>query len=91
MGPSGGLRPPLQYQKVQYRSPEVKIRRVPKWSQNSPKIVFKVAQISNFSKFKVQGLDIATLLGAKGLQQGAQGPRVPKGSQPSAGARRKVV
>ena len=31
-------------------------------------------QISNFSKFKVQSLDIATLLGAKGPQQGLQGP-----------------
>ena len=36
-----------------------------------------------FSKFKVQGLDIETLLGAEGPQQG------PKGPQPSAGARRK--
>ena len=35
--------------------------------------------------FKVQGFDIATLLGAKGPQQGPQGP---KGPQPSVGARR---
>ena len=36
----------------------------------------------NFSKFKVQGLDIATLLGAEGPQQDPQGPalRGPKGS-----------
>ena len=35
---------------------------------------------TNFlSKFKVQGLDIATLLGAKGPQQGPQGPRGPEG------------
>ena len=38
----------------------------------------KVTQISNFSKFKVQSLDIATLLGAKGPQQGPQGPKGPE-------------
>ena len=32
-----------------------------------------------FSKFKVHGLDIATLLGAKGPQQGPQGPKGPEG------------
>ena len=31
------------------------------------------------SKFKVQGLDIVTLLGAEGPQQGPQGPRGPEG------------
>ena len=31
------------------------------------------------SKFKIQGLDIVTLLGAEGPQQGPQGPRGPKG------------
>ena len=35
--------------------------------------------------FKIQHLDIATLLGAKGPQQGLKGP------QPSTGARRKGV
>ena len=33
----------------------------------------EVAQISNFLKFKVESLDIATLLGAEGHQQGPQG------------------
>ena len=37
---------------------------------------------------KVPSLDIATLLGAEGPQQGPQGPKVPEGPQPSAGARR---
>ena len=41
----------------------------------------KVARISNFSKFKVQSLDIATLLGAEGPQQGPQGPKGPEGPQ----------
>ena len=45
-------------------------------------IAIKVTQISNFSKFKVQSFDIATLLGAEGPQQG------PKGPKPSTGARR---
>jgi len=36
-------------------------------------------QISNFSKFKVQSLDIATLLGAEGPKQGLQGLKGPKG------------
>ena len=36
-------------------------------------------QISNFSKFKVQGLDIVTLPGAEGPQQGPQGPKGPEG------------
>jgi len=40
-------------------------------------IAIKVARISNFSKFKVQSLDIAILLGAEGPQQGAQGPKGP--------------
>ena len=35
-----------------------------------------------FSKFKVQGLDIATLLGAKGPQKSSKGPRGPKGPSP---------
>ena len=35
-------------------------------------------QISNFSKFKVQSLDIATLLGAEGPQQGPQSPKGPE-------------
>ena len=48
-------------------------------------------QISNFSKFKVQSLDIATLKGAEGPQQGPQGPRGPNGPQPSAGARRSQI
>ena len=43
------------------------------------KIAIKVTQISNFSKFKVQGLDIATLLGAEDPQKGLKGPRGPKG------------
>ena len=30
------------------------------------------------SKFKVQGLDIVTLMGAKGPQKGLKGPRDPK-------------
>ena len=38
-----------------------------------------------FSRFKVQGLEIATLLGAKGPQKGLGARRAP---QPSAGARR---
>ena len=33
----------------------------------------------HFSKFKVQSLDIATLLGAEGPQQGPQGPKGPEG------------
>ena len=32
-----------------------------------------------FLKFKVQDLDIATLLGAEGPQKGPKGPRGPKG------------
>ena len=42
-------------------------------------IAIKVAQISYFSKIKVQSLDIATLLGAEGPQQGPQGPKGPEG------------
>ena len=33
------------------------------------------------SNFKVKGLDIVTLLGAEGPQQGPQGPKGPKGPQ----------
>ena len=39
----------------------------------------KAWRISNFSKFKVQSLDIVTLLGAEGPQQGPQGPKGPEG------------
>ena len=56
------------------------------------KFCLKIAQNHNqscanfqFSKFKVHGLDIVTLLGAEGPQQG------PKGPQPSTGARKKGV
>ena len=43
------------------------------------KKAIKVTQIFNFSKFKVQSLDIANLLGAEGPQQGPQGPKGPEG------------
>ena len=36
-------------------------------------------RISNFSKIKVQSLDIATLPGAEGPQQGRQGSKGPEG------------
>ena len=42
-----------------------------------------------FSKFKVQGLDTATILCAEGPQQGRRAPGGLKGPQLSAGAGRK--
>ena len=50
------------------------------------KFCFKIVKNRNqscvnfqFSKFKVHGLDIKTLIGAKGPPQGPQGPREPEG------------
>ena len=43
------------------------------------KLQSKFPKISNFWKFNVQSLDIATLLGAEGPQQGPQGPKGPEG------------
>ena len=57
--------------------PFLKFQKVKKQTQSWLKI--KVVQISNFSKFKVQSVDIATLLGAEGPQKGPKGPRGPKG------------
>ena len=44
-------------------------------------IAIKDTRISNFSKFKVQSLDIATPLGAGGPQQGPKGPQGPPALQ----------